>query len=175
MQVNEAEIVSAALEIVDAGGLGALSMRKLAAKLKCDPMAVYYYLPSKEALLDAVAARLDTEGSPPETWRDLHDALESFAQRQMAVAIAHPLAVPIFALRPSNNPSTGAAYKWLAARLREAGIAGDGGLKLFVAGVNGVLLYYHAIEGRNRNAHSVAKRLMSEMVSAICRHLTAKA
>ncbi len=48
------QIVAAALRIVDRHGLKSLSMRRLGAELGVDPMAVYYHLPNKQALLDAI-------------------------------------------------------------------------------------------------------------------------
>ena len=47
-------VLTAALEIVDREGLARLSMRRLGAELGVDPMAVYYHIPNKAALLDAM-------------------------------------------------------------------------------------------------------------------------
>ncbi|HET6450954.1 MAG TPA: TetR family transcriptional regulator, partial [Spirochaetia bacterium] len=54
-------IVAAALQIVDAEGLAALSMRRLGASLGVDPMAVYYHLPNKAALYDAIVEAVMAE------------------------------------------------------------------------------------------------------------------
>ena len=50
------EIGAAALEIVDAAGLNALSMRSLAAALGTGPMTVYNYVADKEGLEELVVA-----------------------------------------------------------------------------------------------------------------------
>ncbi|MEU4515443.1 TetR/AcrR family transcriptional regulator [Nonomuraea wenchangensis] len=50
------EISAAALRLVDAGGVEALSMRKLAAELAVNPMSLYHHVESKEALLELVCA-----------------------------------------------------------------------------------------------------------------------
>jgi TetR/AcrR family transcriptional regulator, tetracycline repressor protein len=47
-------ILQAAVELIRHEGIEAFSMRKLAALLGVNPMAVYYYLPNKEAILQAV-------------------------------------------------------------------------------------------------------------------------
>lgn len=52
--LSRERIIDTALALVDANGLEALSMRRLGAELGMDPMAAYYYVPSKAALLDAV-------------------------------------------------------------------------------------------------------------------------
>ena len=53
-------IVGAALALVDHEGL-ALCMRRLAAALGVDPMAIYYYLPNKAALEDAIVEAVNVE------------------------------------------------------------------------------------------------------------------
>ena len=47
-------IVDAAMGIIDAEGLDALSMRRLGAELGVNPMAAYHYMPNKAALYDLV-------------------------------------------------------------------------------------------------------------------------
>ena len=54
-------IVTAALEIVDREGLAALSMRRLGSELGVDPMAAYYHIPNKDALLDAIVEAVMAE------------------------------------------------------------------------------------------------------------------
>jgi len=55
--LTEDAIVSAALDIVQKGGVDALSMRALSRELGVSPMAAYYYVANKQELLDLVATR----------------------------------------------------------------------------------------------------------------------
>jgi TetR/AcrR family tetracycline transcriptional repressor len=55
--LTEQQVVEAALRIVRADGIDALTMRRLSRELNVSPMAPYYYVESKEALLDLMAAR----------------------------------------------------------------------------------------------------------------------
>jgi AcrR family transcriptional regulator len=48
----------AAVALVDAEGIQALTMRRLAADLGVEAMSLYYHLPGKEALLDGVVDRV---------------------------------------------------------------------------------------------------------------------
>jgi len=48
-------IVKAALELIGNEGLAACNMRRLAAELDVAPMSIYYHIPSKAELLEAVA------------------------------------------------------------------------------------------------------------------------
>jgi AcrR family transcriptional regulator len=88
-------IVSTALAIVDRDGLKSLSMRRLGDELGVDPMAVYYYLPNKQALLDAIVEAVmasidlsvDDPARPPE-------------QRLLGAAHAYRDALLAHAMRP---------------------------------------------------------------------------
>jgi AcrR family transcriptional regulator len=51
-------VLVAAVALVDAEGLQALTMRRLAADLGVEAMALYYHLPNKEAVLDGVVERV---------------------------------------------------------------------------------------------------------------------
>lgn len=52
--LSRENIVEAALRILDSDGYDALSMRRLGKELGVNPMAVYYHIPNKQALLDAL-------------------------------------------------------------------------------------------------------------------------
>lgn len=54
-RLSEQQIVDAALEIIRESGVDALSMRLLSRRLNVTPMATYYYVRDKQALLDLVA------------------------------------------------------------------------------------------------------------------------
>src|SRR5882757_5683358 len=51
-------IVEAAIELADAEGVTALSMRHVATKLKVGTMSLYRYVPSKAELLDVMVERV---------------------------------------------------------------------------------------------------------------------
>lgn len=56
--LGAAEIVDAAVEILDEGGLDAVSMRTVAARLGVSPVPLYSRVGNKESLLDAMANRV---------------------------------------------------------------------------------------------------------------------
>ncbi|MBB4935531.1 AcrR family transcriptional regulator [Lipingzhangella halophila] len=76
-------VVDRALDLADAEGLAAVSMRRLAGELGVTPMALYWHFRTKEALLDAMVDRVFSEVDlqPPvdAPWRRrLSDLLWSF-------------------------------------------------------------------------------------------------
>ena len=70
LELGAAEIIAAAIEILQEEGLDAVSMRTVSNRLGVSPVPVYSRVGNKEALLDAVAAHLFADLAPP------HDAGE---------------------------------------------------------------------------------------------------
>jgi TetR/AcrR family tetracycline transcriptional repressor len=71
--LSEQDIVAGAMEIVRREGLDQLGMRGLAQALGVSPMAIYYHVPSKEALLlqvaESVLAQVPTPAPTRESWQ----------------------------------------------------------------------------------------------------------
>ncbi|WP_369229681.1 TetR/AcrR family transcriptional regulator [Streptomyces sp. R21] len=61
MPLTEAGIHAAALRLIDADGVEALTMRKLATALDANPMSLYHHVPNKEAVLHGVARMVGAE------------------------------------------------------------------------------------------------------------------
>lgn len=59
-------IEATALEVIEARGLAAFSMRTLAAELGCEAMSLYHYYPSKQHLMNALLDRVISEIDIPE-------------------------------------------------------------------------------------------------------------
>ena len=101
-------IAVAALELVDAEGLDALSMRKLGASLGVEAMSLYNHVKNKDDLLDALSELLHQQilasYTPPAggPWRDRATAM---ACAYWQLAQAHPNAFAIVGTRPVASPS----------------------------------------------------------------------
>jgi AcrR family transcriptional regulator len=117
------EIASAALAIVDESGLGALSMRSLAAALGTGPMTVYNYVADKEGLEELVVSAIVAKVSvPPPTgdWRhDVHAIATEVWQRVRA----HPAAVPLVLTRRMSSATGFAVVDALVLALGRANLA----------------------------------------------------
>jgi AcrR family transcriptional regulator len=86
------EIAAAAVRIADDEGIGALSMRRLAAELEAGTMTLYHYVRTKDELLtlvtDAVMAELLVpDDEMPADWRD---AMTLLAHTSRAALVRHP-------------------------------------------------------------------------------------
>ncbi|MEV6760043.1 TetR/AcrR family transcriptional regulator [Streptomyces sp. NPDC051105] len=61
MPLTETGIYAAALRLIDADGVEALTMRKLATALDANPMSLYHHVPNKGALLRGVARTVGSQ------------------------------------------------------------------------------------------------------------------
>ncbi|MEV5836303.1 TetR/AcrR family transcriptional regulator C-terminal domain-containing protein [Nocardia sp. NPDC052112] len=105
-------VVAAAIEIADADGIGALTMRAVATKLGLTPMATYTYVPGKaelvDLMLDAVyraTPRADLRGLP---WRD---RVATIAAENRAMLVRHPWVAYLPTTRPPLGPGVAAKYE----------------------------------------------------------------
>ncbi|GAA2238915.1 MULTISPECIES: TetR/AcrR family transcriptional regulator [Kitasatospora] len=102
-------IVMAALELVDAEGLEALSTRRLAAGLSVSGPSLYNHFATKDELLDAVVdsvmGEVDLGMFGPEGGADWRGALRDWARSYRAALSAHPNIVPVLAQGPGRRPN----------------------------------------------------------------------
>ena len=138
------QIVSTALALVDRDGLNWLSMRRLGAELGVDPMAVYYHIPNKQALLDAIVEAVmagidlsvDNPIAPPE------ERILCAARAYRDTMLAHIKALPILL---AHGPATAAAMRpveRLIGILRDAGLPpaqAFAGMQVIAATVRGAV------------------------------------
>jgi AcrR family transcriptional regulator len=99
------EVLETALALIDADGVDALSMRRIGKALDRDPMRLYRFASSKDALLDGVVELVLGELYIPTAegagWEDvLRRAARSFRD----IARAHPHVVPLLVTRPLATP-----------------------------------------------------------------------
>jgi AcrR family transcriptional regulator len=100
------QVLAAALTLIDADGVEALSMRRLGKALDRDPMRLYRHAPSKDALLDGVVELVMSELAVPAVRDgvDWETALRSTAHAFRRLAVAHPHVVPLLVTRPLATP-----------------------------------------------------------------------
>jgi len=119
--LTEQEILDAALALLDTGGTGAASIRRIAAAVGVAPNAVYTYFPDRaavdRALVDRILAEV-TETDPGDgCWWGRAEALAADLRRHL---IAHPGVIPLMLGGSMDGPHS----LRLNERLREPLAAG---------------------------------------------------
>lgn len=108
--LSREEILDAALAIVDAEGLEALTMRRLGATLGVEAMTLYYHVPNKEALLNLTVERMRSEMRLSDPLPDDPAGhLEAIFFEYRRVLGAHPNMLPL-ATRRTNGSASGLEY-----------------------------------------------------------------
>ncbi|RKS75526.1 AcrR family transcriptional regulator [Motilibacter peucedani] len=102
--LSREQVMVAALELVDAEGLDALTMRRLGSRLGRDPMTLYRYAPSRADLLDGVAELVLAQLTIPQAPADWAEQLRCTAHDLRTLALAHPHVVPLLVTRPLATP-----------------------------------------------------------------------
>ena len=124
--LSRERIVSAALALVDEEGLPALSMRRLAAALGVDPMAIYYYLPNRAALEDAIVEAVNVDVYADEFSFDfslpLYDFVVAVGRFYRTALLRHPHAVYLMVVRAAPTPTASRPGDAMVGRLIERGL-----------------------------------------------------
>ncbi|TLM82028.1 TetR/AcrR family transcriptional regulator C-terminal domain-containing protein [Pseudarthrobacter sp. NamE5] len=97
-------VLAAALELVDAEGVDALTMRRLGQELGRDPMSLYRYAANRAALLDGVTETVLEELTVFADDVDWQSQLRRMAHDLRRVALRHPNVVPLLVTRPLSTP-----------------------------------------------------------------------
>lgn len=120
-------VLRAAVAVVDAEGLQALTMRRLAADLGVEAMSLYYHLPGKESLLDGVAdavlAELEAAVNGLAPVSDWRTALRQRFLAARAVMLRHPWAPGVIGSRTSVPIRLYVYYDGILATLVDAGFS----------------------------------------------------
>lgn len=109
-RLTVAEITSAAIEIADAEGLEALSMRRVGDKLGVTAMSLYSYVPGKAELLDLMFDTVAGEMPPVESSGGWRARVERMARDNFASYLRHPWLLQVATSRPVLGPNVIARY-----------------------------------------------------------------
>lgn len=123
MALTPALITQVTLALGDREGEKAMSMRRIAAELGCDPMAIYRHFPNRVALLDAVADSVVDEVPAPGEGRPWDERIRIVLGGMRAVALRHPGIAGHVASRPPLGPAGRRMAGVLFGALAEAGLA----------------------------------------------------
>ncbi|QFZ20077.1 TetR/AcrR family transcriptional regulator [Saccharothrix syringae] len=106
-------IVAAAVELADAEGLAALSMRRVADRLGVGTMSLYTHVPGKaelvDAMVDAVQGETERPAEVPGGWRA---RLTHIARQNWDLHLRHPWLLEVEAHRSVLGPGVTAKYDY---------------------------------------------------------------
>ena len=139
--ISREAIVSAAIELMDAEGFEAFSMRALAQRLGTGAASLYWHVGSKDGLLDLVFDQLIGEMAVPEPdgarWKE---QLKQVALNQRATILRHRDLVAISMGRIPMGPHALRYTESVVAILRAGGVPDD-------LAVSGYLLLFALVNG----------------------------
>lgn len=120
------QIARAAVEIADAEGVHAVSMRKVADRLGMGTMSLYRYVSTKDELIQLMEDHVVGEALPDEEpagdWRE---ELRQSAWRQRAMMLRHPWSREYGRSRTTLGPNVVRTVETMLARLDRLGLSTD--------------------------------------------------
>jgi AcrR family transcriptional regulator len=137
--LSRERVLGAAVALADAGGVDALSMRRIAQELGVVPMALYKHVANKDELLDGMVDVVVGEIDPPPTGTDWKTAIRQRVLSARGALLRHPWASRVIESRTSATP---AVLKYM-----------DSMIGLFRAGGFSIDLTHHAM-------HAMGSRLL---------------
>ena len=132
-ELTRTEIVAAALGVADENGLGSLTMRDLAQRFRCTPMALYRHVDNKDALINLVADDVLGELEPVRSDISWQDAMVTFFGAFRQALIEHPSVAEIMATRPIATDQTLRHAEHAISVLGDAGFDDEVAVEAFVA------------------------------------------
>lgn len=120
-------ILRTALRLIDAEGMDALTMRRLATELGVFPTALYHHVENKGALLRGVVelalAEVALAGEDGLAGRDWRQRLRTLAHAFRRLARAHPRLFPHLVFYPETTLEEYGVYEALYRILEDAGLS----------------------------------------------------
>ncbi|MEV4993733.1 TetR/AcrR family transcriptional regulator [Streptomyces niveus] len=127
-------IVTAAIELADAEGLAAVSMRRLSTELGAGTMSLYRHVPGRAELVDLMLDRVQGEGAQaPEPATVEPDAVQSApgwrktvekaARDELALYQAHPWLLSVNQTRPVLGPGAVGGMESMLAGIKDTGLS----------------------------------------------------
>lgn len=131
LPLSRDRILTAAVEIADERGVGAITMRAVASRLGVEAMSLYNHVANKDDILDGmadlVAGQFDLPGDV-DHWRK---AMRRRAVSAHEVFGRHPWAPLLFDSRESSGPARLHYFDWVLGVLMTAGFSVDGASRAF--------------------------------------------
>ncbi|QBD80841.1 TetR family transcriptional regulator [Ktedonosporobacter rubrisoli] len=171
--LSQERIVQEAISLLDEQGFEGLSMRRLAERLGAGAASLYWYVATKEDLLelvmDVILQDISREEAPSSDWRT---ELQRLAAGLRAIILRHPWSGQLLGAYPQLGPNALAFTEAVLRALDRAGLAGpllDGALSAIFHYVIGCALTDAALQVSMQRSqideddwHNAIKKLLEE-------------
>ena len=121
--LSRERVLREAIEAADKGGIGSLSMRKLAQELGVEAMSLYNHVANKDDILDGIVDIVFGEIGLPSKGTDWKTAMRQRAISARDVLWRHPWAIALMEARSKPGPATLRHHDAVIGALREAGFS----------------------------------------------------
>ena len=130
-RVSRDQVLDAALELADEGGLASVTMASVGARLGVEAMSLYRHIGNKEEMLDGLVDRVFAEIEVPADAPDWRDALRRRAVSAHDALRRHPWAIGLMESRSQPGPATLGHHDAMVAILLRAGFDGRGATRVY--------------------------------------------
>ena len=130
--LSRERVLRAAMNLADQGGIGSVTMRRLADELGAEAMSLYYHVASKEDVLDGLADAVAREinqavdrveaPSGAASWKT---AMRRRILAARQVLLRHPWAPGLFETRTTTSPAIIRHFDALVGLMRDGGFSYD--------------------------------------------------
>ena len=132
LPLSRERVLRTAIAIADSSGIESLTMRRLAEELGAEAMSLYYYLASKDDLLDGIADAVVAEINEvvatidaPSTGANWKTAVRRRILSARTVLLRHRWAPRVLETRTSTSPAVLLYYDGLLRLMRDGGFSYD--------------------------------------------------
>jgi AcrR family transcriptional regulator len=130
-RVSREQVLDAALELADEGGLTAVTMASVGARLGVEAMSLYRHIGNKEEMLDGLVDRVFAEIEVPADARYWRDAMRRRAISAHAALRRHPWAIGLMESRSQPGPATLGHHDAMVAILLRVGFDGRMAVRVY--------------------------------------------
>ena len=130
--LSRERVLRAAMNLADEGGIGSVTMRRLADELGAEAMSLYYHVANKEDVLDGMADAVAREINQAVDRVDVPSGAASWktAMRRRILAarqvlLRHPWAPGLFETRTTTSPAIIRHFDALVGLMRDGGFSYD--------------------------------------------------
>jgi AcrR family transcriptional regulator len=118
-------VLRAAIDLADAGGIEALSMRRLAQELGVEAMSLYYHVANKSDILDGIVDMVVGEFELPPPDAEWKAAIRTAAMSAYDVLVRHPWAASLVLSGPGVSTARLRYMDAILGTLRRAGLSAE--------------------------------------------------